>query len=247
MRQLRRDILVSVVSMGNGSLLVDLGRSAYGDVYALQQQLVAARHSGALRQDCFVLTEHSPVYTLGRRGGMQFLHLSDQARIEKGIDLVHIERGGEITYHGPGQLVLYPIVNLRTRKLRVAEYVGLLEEVMIQLAALFGVCATRNCKNPGVWLEDGSAKIGSVGIAIRHGISYHGLAINIDIDLEPFSWITPCGLSGVVATSLKEQGAVHCSLADARERLPDIVSGLFGEIRRISSCETVEQIVAMGS
>ena len=191
MRQQLQDVLAFVVRMENQSLLVELGQSAYQDTYILQQQLVEARYSGDLNQDCFLLTEHYPVYTLGRRGGQQFLHLSEPTRIEKGIDLVHVERGGEITYHGPGQLVLYPIVNLRSRKLRVAEYVGMLEEVMIQLATSFDICATRNCKNPGVWTTDGSGKIGSVGIAIRHGISFHGLAINVDIDLEPFGWITP--------------------------------------------------------
>lgn len=211
-------------------LCIDLSRTSYRDVYLLQQQLVQARYEGRLREDCFLVTEHFPVYTLGRRGGQQFLHLSSETLAAKGIELVHVERGGEITYHGLGQLVVYPIVSLRNRKIRVTEYVKMLEEVMIQLARLYDVCAMRNCRNPGVWTADGVEKLGSIGIAIRHGISYHGLALNVDIDLEPFGWITPCGLEGVKVNSLAKLAKRSLTIDQVKKDLPRVLISVFGDM-----------------
>ncbi|CAG35026.1 lipoyl(octanoyl) transferase LipB [Desulfotalea psychrophila] len=222
------------------SFLVDLGATSYIACYATQQAVVARRCSGDLDRDCFLLTEHPPVYTLGKRGGEQHLHISKEMLAQKGIDVVSIERGGEITYHGPGQLVLYPILHLRKRKMRVTEYVGLLEETMIRLAADFGVRVVRNTRNAGVWTEDGRSKIGSIGIAIRHGVSFHGFAFNLNTDLEPFSWINPCGLTGVTATSLAREAGTDFDPAEVKKRLLSIVADLFGEFTVVDSLHSVK-------
>lgn len=222
------------------ALLTDLGSVDYQSVYGLQQRLVRQRNTGELKQDLFLVCEHFPTYTLGKNAGRQGssnLHVSDQFLEEKKIKTVQIERGGEITYHGPGQLVLYPIISLRERKLRVTEYVTMLEEVMIRLAAHFGVSACRNSKNAGIWRDDGTAKIGSIGIAVRHGVSFHGLAINVNPDLEPFEWITPCGLAGVGVTSLAQEMGTSINMDEAKEQLYTIIDELFGITQRVSSSQ----------
>ncbi len=180
--------------------LVDLGVTDYAAAYRLQLALVEKRRRATVADDVFLVTEHPPTFTLGRRGGLQNLMVSEQFLQDKNIPLVHIERGGDITYHGPGQLVMYPIIHLRQAALTVAEYVHLLEQLMINLAAECGVEAGRDPRNHGVWA--GGRKLGSVGIAIRHGVAFHGLALNVDISLEPFSWVNPCGLTGVRMTTL---------------------------------------------
>ena len=185
------------------ALLLDLGLSDYAETYELQQELAAKRKSGELNSDLFLITEHPATFTLGRRGGRENLMVSEDFLKDKNIPLVHIERGGDITFHGEGQLVIYPIYDLRKGGVKVADYVALLEDVMLQLAQNQGVTACRDPRNNGIWVGD--KKLGSVGIAIRHGISFHGLAINVNVSLEPFSWVNPCGLTGVSMTTLAKE------------------------------------------
>ncbi|RPH39375.1 MAG: lipoyl(octanoyl) transferase, partial [Desulfobulbaceae bacterium] len=139
------------------------------------------------------------------------LMVTQQSLVEAGIPLVHIERGGDVTYHGRGQLVLYPIIHLRQARLSVTEYVFRLEELMLQVALDWGVDAGRDCRNHGIWVH--GRKLGSVGIAIRHGVAFHGLALNVNISLTPFSWINPCGLTGIQMTSLSRECGTEISLA----------------------------------
>jgi lipoate-protein ligase B len=127
--------------------------------------------------------------------------------------VVEIERGGDMTYHGPGQLVGYPIVSLKEAGWKVVDFVGALEEVMLRTAADFGVAANRDERNRGVWVGDN--KIGSVGIAIRGGVSYHGFALNVSLALEPFGWIHPCGLVGVGVTTLECESGKKISIPEA--------------------------------
>jgi lipoate-protein ligase B len=175
----------------------------YEEVHDLQLRLVAARVSQIITSDILLLTEHSPVFTLGRRGGRENLRVSELFLNEAQIPIVHVERGGDITFHGPGQLVGYPILDLRAAKLTVASYVERLEEVMIRTAACWGVHATRNPLNHGIWV--GRRKLGSLGIAIRRGIAFHGFALNVNVSLEPFGWINPCGLQEVKMTSIERE------------------------------------------
>lgn len=182
---------------------LDLGFVPYREAWTLQTRLVAARKDGALEKDIFLFLEHPPVFTLGRRGGRENLKVQDAFLASRGIEVVPIERGGDITYHGPGQLVVYPVMDLRKARLGVKDYVTALEEVMIRTAAGQGVAAERDNLNRGVWV--GRQKLGSIGIALRRGVSFHGLAFNVIADLEPFTWVNPCGLSGIFMTSLKKE------------------------------------------
>ncbi len=188
--------------------------SAYRTVWHLQQEMVAARHDGRLDSDVLLLLEHPPVFTLGRRGGLDNLTVPESFLRQKQIEVVHIERGGDITYHGPGQLVGYPIIDLRRRRLSVVAYVGKLEEVMIRTAADFGVNAQVDDRNRGAWVGD--RKLGSIGIAVRRGISFHGFALNVNTDLTPFGWVNPCGLQGVGITSLAEEKGRILPMAEVR-------------------------------
>jgi lipoyl(octanoyl) transferase len=199
---------------------------AYPAVHGLQIELAAQRRQGGQATDLFLAVEHPPVFTLGRRGGREHLGVSEAFLRQRGIAVVPIERGGEITYHGPGQLVLYPILDLRRARLAVSDYVHLLEDLMLRLAEDCGVVAGRDPRNHGIWV--GNSKLGSIGIAIRHGVAFHGLALNVDLDLEPFAWINPCGLRDVGMTSLAREGGADCTMDRLKARLPHHLAALFG-------------------
>jgi lipoyl(octanoyl) transferase len=207
------------------ALLHDLGVMDYDKAYRLQLALVEKRKTGALDSDIFLLTEHPAVFTLGRRGGRDNLMVSEEFLKGKGVALVHVERGGDITYHGRGQVVVYPIIELRTAGLSISDYIYRLEEVMLRLCADFDVQATRDARNHGIWL--GESKLGSVGIAIRHGITFHGLALNINTALEAFGWIHPCGLTGVRMTSLAQELKKELPMVKVKQRLSGHLQAVF--------------------
>jgi len=172
------------------ALFLDLPITGYGEARELQSSFVDARKKNIIDTDIFILLEHPPVFTLGRRGGLDNLLATEEFLENFGIPVVHVERGGNITFHGPGQLVVYPIIDLRITGLTVPDYVSSLEEIMIRTAADWGIKAGRNPINRGVWKKNN--KLGSVGIAVRRGISFHGFAFNVNLSLEPFTWINPC-------------------------------------------------------
>jgi lipoate-protein ligase B len=184
-------------------LYVELPTVEYREAWDSQKAIVAARRSGIIGTDIVLFLEHHPVFTLGRRGGLGNLTVSDELLEKKGISIIQVERGGDITFHGPGQLVIYPIIDLRAARLAVVDYVTALEEVMIRTAADWGIRAERNSRNRGVWV--GEHKLGSIGVSIRRGVSFHGLAFNVNTQLTPFSWIHPCGLENTQMTSLKRE------------------------------------------
>ncbi|MCE5336375.1 MAG: lipoyl(octanoyl) transferase LipB [Desulfobacteraceae bacterium] len=192
----------------------------------LQLRLVKARMAGFLASDILLLLEHPPVFTLGRRGGRGNLRVSEDFLEKSGISVIHAERGGDVTYHGPGQLVGYPIMNLHAGRITVTEYVEKIEEVMIRTAGLWGVKANRDPRNRGVWV--GNSKIGSIGIAIRRGVSFHGFAFNVNTDLEPFGWINPCGLTGIGVTSLSREVCRNVDVLEVRPELARIFEEVFG-------------------
>jgi lipoate-protein ligase B len=182
---------------------LDLGQIGYQDAWNLQQKLVAARVEKSIEHDIILFLEHPAVFTLGRRGGLDNLLVSEAFLKDSGIPVIQVERGGVITYHGPGQLVVYPIMNLHTRRIGVKDFVAAMEEAMIQTARNWNIDAERNPINSGIWV--GRQKMGSIGIALRKGVSFHGLALNVNLDLTPFSWIQPCGLQGVGMTSMRNE------------------------------------------
>ena len=191
---------------------IDLGMMDYNKAWKLQGDIVAARINGIIDKDIILFLEHPTVFTLGRRGGLDHLLVTEEFLKSSGIPIVHVERGGNITFHGPGQLVAYPIVNLKARGIGVVDFVTALEDVMLATVRTWGIAAERNPANRGIWV--GNNKMGSIGLAIRKGISFHGLALNINVDLTPFSWIQPCGLQGVCMTSMNQELSAQLSVED---------------------------------
>lgn len=176
-----------------------LGLVGYPRALALQKSLRRARLTNEV-PDLLLLLEHPPTYTRGRRSGPSELPLDEDWYHERGIEIHATDRGGRVTYHGPGQLVAYPIVQLGSAGLDVVRYIRLLEKTVIATVSRFGVRATVNPNLTGVWVDD--RKIASIGIHVSRGITTHGVAINLDNDLEPFSWIVPCGIEGCRVTSV---------------------------------------------
>ncbi|MEJ2168924.1 MAG: lipoyl(octanoyl) transferase LipB [Desulfobacterales bacterium] len=213
---------------------LDLGLIDYREAWRLQEKLVAARVAKRLNRDIFLFLEHPAVFTLGRRGGLDNLLVSEAFLKNAGIPVVQVERGGFITYHGPGQIVVYPIINLHTKRIGVKDFVAAMEEAMLRTAAVWNIPAKRNPVNSGIWV--GENKMGSIGIALRKGVSFHGLALNVNLDLTPFSWIQPCGLQGVGMTSMANELEREISLDEVRNVLRDqlaVVLGMSFETRNL--------------
>jgi lipoyl(octanoyl) transferase len=181
-----------------------LGRTGYHEALALQKRLVAER-ADDLVDDQLLLLEHPPVLTLGRTSDPAHI-LADPATLAaRGIEVVRVERGGEVTYHGPGQLVAYPIIALAPRGLMVRPFVRILEAALAATCAAHGVVAGRRDGHPGCWCDpDGPdpRKIGALGLRVERGVSYHGIALNVTIDMADFELIDPCGMPGVTSTSI---------------------------------------------
>lgn len=195
--------------------LLELGRTEYGEALALQQRLHAARVRGE-SEDVLILTEHERVLTLGRRADGRHLRVPETELASRGIALVQTERGGDITYHGPGQLVAYPILDLRARGCDVRRHVRALEESAIRWLAAYGIDAGRREGAPGVWVGD--RKIASIGIYVSRWVTMHGLAINVAPALDDFELIHPCGFVGLRMTSITELcGAAPPTEVAARE------------------------------
>ncbi len=220
--------------------MVDLGLSDYQKAWNLQLRLLEARNDRILKKDVVLFLEHAPVFTLGRRGGRTNLKVPEEFLASRGIPIVHVERGGDITYHGPGQLILYPIVDLRAGGLGVLTLVEGLEEVMIRTVGNWGIKANRNSLNRGVWV--GMSKIGSIGIAVRRSISFHGLALNVNTDLEPFTWIHPCGLQGVAVTSMKKISGSEIPMVEVKEKAALHLQEVFGVGLERCSLEQIERL-----
>jgi lipoyl(octanoyl) transferase len=182
-----------------------LGQVPYEEARELQKRLEAARYAGAI-PDVLLLLEHPPVYTKGRRADPAELGMGEDWYRMQGIEVADSDRGGAVTYHGPGQLVGYPIVSLRPYGDDVRGYVSGLERVMIESLASYGIEAHLNDGITGVWA--GERKIGSIGVHVNRGVTTHGFAINVNNDLQPFEWIVPCGIQDCRMTSVcRELGA----------------------------------------
>lgn len=196
--------------------LVEFPVVDYGELLSLQHRLVDAKAQGILTHDFLLVLEHRPVFTLGRRGIRSGLLVKDDFLAERGVEVVHVERGGDVTYHGPGQVVAYPLVDLRRLGIFVKELVFRIEQSVIQTLAALDIDARRVSGAPGVFVPWGGgltsgefaglAKIAALGIKVSHGRSYHGVALNVAMDLAPFSLINPCGYAGLPAIDLATLG-----------------------------------------
>lgn len=202
-----------------------LGRIAYRDAWALQHELVERRVAGEIG-DQLLLLEHPAVLTLGRHADDGHVRASPAELAERGIELIRVERGGEVTYHGPGQLVAYPILALSRRGLLLRPLVRALEAAMSDTCAAFGVAAGRRDGHPGCWCDVDSAaprKIGALGIRVERGVTYHGIALNVAPFLPDFELIDPCGMPDVVSTSIARELSMSAS-ARAAATVPDPVA-----------------------
>src|SRR4051812_32855451 len=185
-----------------------LGQVPYGEALALQQRLHAARRDGRI-PDVLLTLEHPPTYTRGRRSRDSELPMGEEWYRAQGIEVSETDRGGRVTYHGPGQVVGYPIVSLRALRDDVHRYVRVLESALVAALGRFGVEAATREGLTGVWTRE-PRKIGSIGIHVSRAITTHGFAVNVSNDLQPFEWIVPCGIEHCRVTSVtREKGAMQ--------------------------------------
>ena len=198
----------------------DWGIVPYAEALERQRTLFRELIADPSGEERLILCQHYPVFTVGRHGDMANM-LADSAALRRlGAEVVRIERGGDITYHGPGQLVVYPIINLNRHRLGVKAYVHLLERAVCETLAAYGIAADSNDDQIGVWLDWGSArarKICAIGVKISHGITMHGLALNVNTDMSPFRLINPCGITDKDVTSMALESGHEIPLAEVAD------------------------------
>jgi len=227
--------------------IIELGLIGYAEAYALQKRVVAARKIDAIG-DVLLLCEHTPVITQGRNGKREHLLVSENVLRQRNVEFYETSRGGDVTYHGPGQLVGYPILQLGAIRKDVVWYVRMLEEVMIRASAEFGICARREEGKTGIWVtneekeftqsaqrtqssqsEEGIAaaeKLGAIGVHISRWVTSHGFAYNVATDLRNFDLIVPCGIAGRKATSLEKLLGRGVNVSEVAPK----VVGYFGDV-----------------
>ena len=206
-------------------LVADLGTVPYAEALELQRAVARARISGEIAEDVLLLVEHPPVVTLGRTAKQANLIASPELLAARGVEVFEVERGGDITFHGPGQLVGYPIIDLKRHKQDLHWYLRQVEEALIVALAALGIAAERNQGKTGVWTQ--GRKIASIGVHARDWVTWHGFALNVNTDLSYFDLIVPCGIQDVTMTSIaRELRVPHAD--DSRVRAETVRS--FGEV-----------------
>jgi lipoyl(octanoyl) transferase len=225
--------------------VVDRGRIAYGPACELQRQLVEARKAGAI-PDVLLLCEHPHVITLGRNGNREHLRAGERVLVQMNVELHSTDRGGDITYHGPGQIVGYPILDLAEHRRDVRWYVEQLEELMIRATADFGRAARRADGRRGVWIDtpSGEEKLAALGVHLSRWVTSHGFAYNVSTDLRYFDLIVPCGIAGKRATSLERALGHTVPVEEVRERLVAHFAEVFHRTLHPVSPEDLGEILA---
>jgi lipoyl(octanoyl) transferase len=228
----------------NSCSVIDLGLIGYAEAWELQKRAVAARKAGLI-EDVLLLCEHPHVITLGRSGNRSNLLAGENVLRQKGVEYFETSRGGDITYHGPGQVVGYPILNLGAIKRDVVWYVRTLEELMIRVTADFGVAAQREAGKTGIWVGEDAAteKLGAIGVHISRWVTSHGFAYNVATDLRYFDLIVPCGIAERKATSLEKLLGRCVSLNVVKPRLATHFGEVFGlEVRPADRSKLLERL-----
>lgn len=203
--------------------ILDLGRRAYQPVFDLQEKMAEQRRADEI-PDTLILVEHDAVYTLGCNADEDNIVASESELEERGIDVVKSSRGGDVTYHGPGQLVGYPILNLGEGRANVLWYVKSLEEVLLRTLSSYGIEGHTDRKNRGVWV--GSEKVAAIGVRIARAITMHGFALNVCVDLGDYSGIIPCGISDKGVTSL-DKLVENVTFDDVKRRVVESFKDVF--------------------
>ncbi len=233
--------------------LLDLGRIPYAEGLAIQERVVTARKAGTLG-DTLLLMEHPPVLTLGRNARREHVLATDEWLSGRGVELHEVKRGGDVTYHGPGQLVGYPIFDLRGDlpgkrgpHLGPVDFVRLMEEALIRTCKDFGVLTQRICKLTGVWTIAGGSvpekKVAAIGVHVSRAVTSHGFALNVTTDLRDYRWIVPCGIADRGVTSLEAE------ISEGTPLSPDLaahsVARSFGHVfqRQVLAVETLDELL----
>jgi len=225
-------------------LTIDLGLIGYAEAYALQKRVEAARKVGVI-EDVLLLCEHPPVITLGRSGKRENLLASEQVLRQKGVGFHATNRGGDITYHGPGQIVGYPILNLAAIRRDVVWYVRTLEEAMIRATGEFGIAAERVPGKTGIWVRTGNAeeKLAAIGVHISRWVTSHGFAYNVSTDLRHFDLIVPCGIADRKATSLEKLLGRQIEQKEVAPRIAKHLGDLLGlKMKEASKKELMKKL-----
>lgn len=218
-----------------------LGRVPYAEALELQRSIARDRISGAISQDVLLLMEHPPVVTLGRSSKEKNLTASPEFLQSRGVELFEVERGGDVTFHGPGQLVGYPIIDLKRHRQDLHWYLRSLEQALINSLADYGIPGERNTSYTGVWTQ--GKKIASIGVHARDWVTWHGFALNVTTELSYFNLIVPCGIDGVVMTSIaRELGVEDVSAHDVIER----VTAKFADVFDLTAVVTSRSALLQG-
>jgi lipoate-protein ligase B len=206
------------------SYWLDLGSMAYAPSFAIQERILQARMRVQFPAT-IILQENLPVFTVGRSGSRANILLSDEELVRHGIEVLDVDRGGDVTYHGPGQLIVSPVLYLGDIGLNAHQYLHALEDVLVELLSGYGIRTGKKEGYPGVWWQD--AKIGAVGIAVKHGFTFHGFSLNADLDMAPFKMINPCGVSCMPVTSIKQVLGRGLPMSDIKAHLLEIMERRF--------------------
>src|ERR1700739_1009699 len=227
-------------------LVIDLGLVEYGAAWELQRRVAAARKAGAI-PDALLLCEHPHVITLGRSGKISNLRAPSEMLRQMGVSFFETNRGGDITYHGPGQLVGYPILNLAEIRRDVAWYVRSLEEAMIRATAEFGIPSRRVAGRTGVWVDvarsQDEEKLAAIGVHLSRWVTSHGFAYNVSTDLRYFDLIVPCGIAGKRATSLEKLLSRRVELQEVAPRIASHLGEMFGREPRKCLRDALEALL----
>lgn len=206
--------------------VASLGVVPYTEALELQREVARRRIDGTIPEDVLLLVEHPPVITLGRSSKQRHLMASPELLRARGVELFEVERGGDVTFHGPGQLVGYPVVNLKRHRQDLHWYLRQLEEVLIGALATHGLTGARSEGQTGVWVEN--RKIASIGVHARDWVTWHGFALNVATDLAYFDMIVPCGIQDVVMTSMAREGCGVAVAGDAEAAITRAFGEVFG-------------------
>jgi lipoate-protein ligase B len=212
---------------GNRELWIErLGEMDYARALDFQRTVARARIAGALGEDTLLLVQHPPVVTLGRSSKQQHLLASPELLEARGVQLYEVERGGDVTFHGPGQLVGYPIIDLTRHRKDLHWFLRQVEEALIRTLAAFGIAGERNAGLTGVWTE--GRKIASIGVHARDWVTWHGFALNVSTDLEYFDLIVPCGINAVTMTSMERELGSGVDITSVEKAVSDAFGSVFG-------------------